>query len=848
MMLVRSWLLAVLGSVLVAVGVGGVLASPVFAAGDANKPQCAAETETSPGFRNYLPDCRAYELVTPPYKDSALVLGAGGEPVAVSENGEQVLMMAGGAFAGAGNAWFQGSQNASIDAYELTRGASGWQPTALTPSAAKYPYSHMMAATPDLDETLWGATTSAAFNEPSVNEDIYLRNASGIFSLVGPGVAPKVAGEELSVPVLQELTFAGASRDLTHLLFEIRSEPQNGHSNLWPGDSTIDSGFSLYEYSYAGAPKAEPQLVGIKNEGLLAGSPLNEGAELISICNTALGASHFGGSTYNAVSADGETVFFTAGACSGAPAVNELYARVGGEKTVAISEPSLPAGACSVGEPCSGATHRAGLFEGASEDGERVFFLSEQPLVNGAPAAGMKLYEARLAGEGRAARVAEVIDVSADPTAGQSPEVQGVVRASENGERVYFVAQSVLTSGKNAEEKEPDETEAGEDNLYVYDTETRGTVFVGTLLSPAEEASIAAAERKEQEIIHERAHAKYGGQAGVAEGEFERGEISGEQRERIIEQAEQEENAFVAHLSGELGPAGPRGNGTLGTDIGVWGSEDDRSAQATPNGGFLAFLSSANLTGDDEKRVPQLFEYDATTEKLTRVSIGQDGNYEHDGAVETFGEAPSIPDPIFNQDVLPTARQSRLAVSGDGSQVFFTSAGRLAPEAVRGDTNVYEYREGNVYLISDGRDGATQEDGVEPAVQLFGADSSGGDVFFTSADALVPQDAESQLVLYDAHEGGGFPAPVLAAGCVGETCRGSSTTTPQLGVAGSASQPAGGNLTPSVAPPPPITPKKTTKAIKCAKGKKLSHGKCVKKKSKKKAKKAKRASRDRRGK
>jgi hypothetical protein len=839
MMLVRRLVLAVFGSVLVAVGVGSVASAPALATGDANKAQCPSGTESSPGFRPYLPDCRAYELVTPPYKGSELVLGALDPRTVVNDVGDggQLLTSVGGAFSGAGNAWWQGSLNTDFDVYEFTRGGSGWEPEALTPAAATYPYSTMMAAAPGLGSSVWGATTSNAYSgggETPVDENIYVRNSGGEFSLVGPGVAPEASVADAP---LEELNMAGASQGLTRLLFAITSNVNNSHSDVWPGDSTGELGSSLYEYDYEGVASAEPALVGVKNEGRLHGTPLNEHAELISRCSTVLGASpsEIGGSGYNAVSASGERVFFTAGACAGAPVVNEVYARVNGEHTVAVSEPSKEdCSACVTSEAAQNAAPGGALFEGASEDGSRVFFLSEQELLPGQK--GMNLYEYDF--DAAKASVGDPDGRIALVSAGSSePEVQGVVRVAENGERVYFVAKGVL-AGRNAEGKEPVK---GADNLYVFDTANATTVFVGGLLSEGEEASIAAAEAKEAVVIKERAEAKFVAQTSVAEHEWERGEITEEQLDAIERVAKDEETAFPQRTKGTLGPGG-----TLGVDRNVWAKQDDRPAQATPDGGFLVFLSSANLTGDDSALVPKLFEYDAATERLTRVSIGQGGSFERDGTVETFRDAPSIPSPPFGTTAdLPTVARRGLAVSDDGSRVFFTSAGRLVPEAVAGDTNVYEFEGGDVYLISDGRDGATQEDGIEPAVSLFGADPSGRNVYFTSADALVPEDAESQTVLYDAREEGGFPAPALAPGCTGDACQGLPSSPPAApGTPASATLTGNGNLAPPA--PAALASKPKPKSVVCKKGFLKKNNKCVKKKKAKKAKKAKRAGRDRR--
>ena len=376
----------------------------------------------------------------------------------------------------------------------------------------------------------------------------------------------------------------------------------NGHNNLWAGDTTEPEALSLYQYT--GTGNSEPSLVGVKNNGLLSGSPVNAGAELISDCGTILGSgTEATGSMYNAVSEDGETVFFTAlhsgrsDTCT-TPAVNELYARIKQSQTVDISEPKLPAGECSAGGPCSGAAPEPAAFQGASEDGKRVFFESEQPLVNGAPAAGEKLYEATLEATSEGSTViSQLANLSADPTSGQSPEVQGVVRVSEDGSHVYFVARSVL-AGRNHEGHEP---QAGADNLYVSEPvpahpgESQ-TAFIATLLTPAEEATLAAKEAEEASGVAKQAEAIAERESNEILLKYESGEIELQHALELLAEAGERETEFIARTTGTRGPSG-----TLSEDRSVWQSKDKRPAQATPDGRYLLFPSSAHLSSDDEK-------------------------------------------------------------------------------------------------------------------------------------------------------------------------------------------------------------------------------------------------------
>jgi hypothetical protein len=861
-------------------------ASITLAAGDANETQCGAETEASPGFRQYLPDCRAYELVTPPYKEGGIVLD---EPGAISANGSRVIVGAGGAFSGVGNYWYNPEHNRDAATFELERGAGGWQPLPLTPPANEYSHSTLMAVSAEnFGTTLWGAEKTVSLGEkPALrfHENIYLRTgpAAAEFNLVGPGT-PLGKNENIGV-ASHELNLVGTSRDLSHSLFQISSAviQPGGHGDLWDGDTTKVGGAlerpSLYEYVYTGTEDSEPVLVGVRNEGpLKGGDHINEGAELISDCGTELGSKLINpienttGSVYNAVSSSGEVVYFTSWACEGGPEVNELYARVNGEHTVAISEPVLPGGECGSSEPCHEAAKKEAVFEGASEDGQLVFFLSEQPLVNGAPAEGMKLYEERLEG----ASVQQVTDISNQGIAtGIDPEVQGVVHVSEGGERVYFVAKGKLTGSDRVDgrEHETEEPAQGADNLYLYEPETGHMVFVAALLTPAEEATLTTEEAEELAGIKARGEKTFAYELEPAEHEFERarqdfepaeqefenaehefehvkreiseklenGEITDEQALELLakadeifakadeifakadeifakateifveaeEAAREKERAFIEDTVGTLGPSGTRHE-----DKSAWQDADSRPVQTTPNGNVLAFLSSAKLTRQDTSSVPQLFVYDADDESLTRVSVGQAGPAS--GNVDTFQDAPHIPGTLFNGADRPTAANMEHVLTEAGSKIFFTSAANLAPEAENEATNVYESSGGSVYLISGGSD-ASKVNG-SPAVTLLGTDASGQDAFFLSETKLVPQYGDTQVALYDARAEGGFPAPTLEPGCFGEACRGPSGSVPPSSQSpGSASQPGGGNLPPrATVTPETVRLPQTTRAQRLA--------------------------------
>ncbi len=181
-----------------------------------------------------------------------------------------------------------------------------------------------------------------------------------------------------------------------------------------------------------------------------------------------------------------------------------------------------------------------------------------------------------------------------------------------------------------------------------------------------------------------------------------------------------------------------------------------------------------------------MFEYDAQGEALVRVSRGE-GGYNEDG---NSGDFPAAI-PIQFRSSTPEDRFRHLAISEDGSMVFFSSADALTPLAlnqvcirkeegvcVSYADNIYEYHDEHVSLISDGHDDVSVEEG--PVSELLGTDESGRDVFFTTADNLVPQDGDTQVDIYDAREDGGFAPVQEPAPCSGDSCRGVSSPPPSL--------------------------------------------------------------------
>jgi hypothetical protein len=272
--------------------------------------------------------------------------------------------------------------------------------------------------------------------------------------------------------------------------------------------------------------------------------------------------------------------------------------------------------------------------------------------------------------------------------------------------------------------------------------------------------------------------------------------------------------------------------GGVSNDTGLWGGSPEAQT-AGRDGRFLVFSTYAQLVKNDTDNAKDVYRYDAETGALDRVSIGEGGYGANGNGNDTAEEPTKFDATIVSGNIGNSARvedqyeMHARAISEDGSRIVFSTAGPLSPDATNGRLNIYEWHEGSVSLVSSGNG----EGNVGNAV----ISASGRDIFFLTTQGLVPQDTDGLFDIYDARMGGGFPlAPAPRQPCSSDACQGALSTPAPLLVPGSVSQAPGGNF---AAPPSKPTPSVKKATPKCPKGKKLSHGKCVKTK-KAKAKKA----------
>jgi hypothetical protein len=398
----------------VAAAVLGLAAAPALADDCPNAALRAQNNSTQ------LPDCRAYEQVSPVFKE-----GFSPAPTGFTDDG-RLAFLSNGNYANNGNG---AAANPGGNMYLATRGAGGWVTKGLAPHGPDYYVETYgdgtsiwnVAFSSDLRSSLWVMRRG---DQSNAVRDVYVRRPDDSFTRIGSA---------LGAATFQHAASQVASDDLSHVAFSI---------------------FHGGSYEYVGTGNDEARRVDVDN----AGQPLTSGPE----CDrTTVG--RYDGTFHHAISSDGRVIFLTCADVNDAP--HSVYARVDGTTTIAVSgsqctrAPSDPGGACDA--------PAGSVIQGASADGTRVYFTTSQQLVNGDTDDTNDLYECDIP----AGTLAPVGSINPCPGlhqvsgAAADANVQGVTRLSEDGSRAYFVATGVLASNTGANDAS---AVAGDDNLYVW--------------------------------------------------------------------------------------------------------------------------------------------------------------------------------------------------------------------------------------------------------------------------------------------------------------------------------------------------------------------------------------------
>jgi hypothetical protein len=384
----------------------------------------------------------------------------------------------------------------------------------------------------------------------------------------------------------------------------------------------------------------------------------------------------------------------------------------------------------------------------------------------------------------------------------------GSLYVREDGVRTSLIAESATYLTASSDGSKVLYTKAGD--LYEYDLEAE----VARDLAPGGEVLGLMGAGKNLGYVY------FAAKAALAAGAS-----AGQSNMYVLHEGQ---TKFVATLGSEQeendAALGPNGTFPWDVDLGY------RSADVTPSGRDIAFMSVRSLTGYDNvsstERVAEheVFVYDAGSGQISCTSC------------DPTGESPSGSAGLaFLGGILPVSRHSTYQLhllSEDGDRVFFESTQPLLPQAQNDRLNVYEWERtgsgsctetnGCIYLLSSGSSSTPS--------YLIDASASGDDVFLMTRSQLVPGDKNEYNDIYDAHVGAVEAA--VPAQCTGTGCQGVAATPPVFATPASVTFSGIGNVTPP--PKAVVKPKPKKKAASCSRKKTKKKSKA--KKSAKQAK------------
>jgi hypothetical protein len=379
----------------------GMSATLARAAGCPNEQLRARE-----GAALRLPDCRAYEQVSPVAKNFTDALGET-EVVQSSPSGDGVTFFSHAPFPGVLSA-------TGPSLYLSTRSAGEWLPQGLVPPTVPRSLPQQGAASVlSLTEDLSAAIVNT---EPGLEAGLapgrysYLREgATGALRLLGPGV----------------VRLADATADDSRVIFE---SGKRLLSDAAPGV------VNLYEWNASKLPGQELSLVGV-----LPNNEVPSGGSVAGPGGPALGEEVVGGATgrfytQNTISADGSRVFFSD------QETGRIYMREPeAGKTIPVSAGNEPA-----------------YWRAATADGSDVFYTEGENLYR---------FDVSRFEESKKFEAEALAEAREPLTSGKAGVLGTLGISTENGSYVYFVATAVLAGNENSNQET---AEVGRRDLYQW--------------------------------------------------------------------------------------------------------------------------------------------------------------------------------------------------------------------------------------------------------------------------------------------------------------------------------------------------------------------------------------------
>jgi hypothetical protein len=617
-----------------------------------------------------LPDCRAYEMVSPVDKN-------GGDIRTLTDSSEFQTRFDQAAVSGDGLAYstyaiFGDPEGGPFSSeYLARRGPEGWSGQNLSAPRDGNFYNtavlenEFKAFSPDLCEG-WLATQADPVLAPGAVAgfpNLYRRPLCGgtayealTTAEPSPARLPKHYFPELE----------GRSADGSTAIFHVDAN-LGADSPAQPGGCTPEGGQCVgrvYEATPGGGlryvcifPEGTAAKVEAELPSCSAGTPNSAGVEVFA--NRYSQVSH-------AMSEDGSRIYWSA---AKPPATGEsafpgrIYLRVDGSETLPVSETQ---------------TTKPARFFGASPDGSRALFEVEDP--GSPPTAKNKnlyLYE-----------FGEEVPSSRPPIAGK---VLGVAATSEDLSRVYFVSEEKLGEPNS----ESASAVAGRQNLYLWEDGTEAVTFIATLSK--EDATGLISDASPIPIDHVAIATPNGSRLAFRSSE----PLTGfDNDDAVSAEADAEVFTYDA-LSGRLScascsPAGARpagrellNNGSA-SETGPWtaaflpGAENQlyTTKSLAADGSRLFFTSFADLLPGDTNDKADVYEWETPGSSPSCADESSPNYYAaNDGCLFLISTGTSDSDSAFVDS------------AANGRDVFFTTGQSLLPQDPD-QIDVYDAREG----------------------------------------------------------------------------------------------------------------------------------------------------------